>query len=42
MKKSVQYLGYIISRDKIGPDPTKIEKINNFKTPISADEVLSF
>ena len=42
MKKSVQYLGHIISRDGIGPDPKTIEKIANYKTPISADEVRSF
>ena len=42
MKKSVQYLGHIISRDGIGPDPKTIEKIANYKTPISADKVRSF
>ena len=42
MKKSVQYLGHIISRDGIEPDPKTIEKIANYKTPISADEVRSF
>jgi hypothetical protein len=42
MKKSVQYLVHIISRDGIGPDPKTIEKIANYKTPISADEVRSF
>ena len=42
IKKSVKYLGHIISRDGIGPDPEKIEKIANYKTPVSADEVRSF
>ena len=42
IKKSVKYLGHIISRDGIGPDPEKIEKITNYKTPVSADEVRSF
>ena len=42
MKTSVKYLGHIISRDGIGPDPETIEKIVNYKTPVSADEVRSF
>ncbi len=42
MKTSVKYLGHIISRDGIGPDPETIEKIVNYKTPVSANEVRSF
>jgi hypothetical protein len=42
IKKSVKYLGHIISRDGVGPDAEKIEKITNYKTPVSADEVRSF
>ncbi len=42
MKTSVKYLGHIISRDGIGPDPETIDKIVNYKTPVSADEVRSF
>jgi hypothetical protein len=37
MKTSVLYLGHIILRDSIGPDPGKIDKIPNYKTPISAN-----
>jgi hypothetical protein len=39
MKKSVEFIGHIISRDGIGPDPKTIEQIANSKTPISFDEV---
>ena len=42
MKKSLQYLGHIIARDGIGPDPKTLEKIANYKMTISADEIRSF
>ena len=42
IKKSVDYLGHVISRAGIAPDPGKIEKIANYKVPSSAEEVRSF
>ena len=42
MKKSVDYLGHVISTEGIAPDPNKIDKIANYKVPISVDEVRSF
>lgn len=42
MCKSVNYLGQVISADGIAPDPDKIEKIKNYKTPCSVEEVQSF
>uniref|UniRef100_A0A0P4ZJF0 RNA-directed DNA polymerase n=2 Tax=Daphnia magna TaxID=35525 RepID=A0A0P4ZJF0_9CRUS len=41
-KRSVNYLGHVISTDGIKPDPSKIDKIVNYKTPTSVDEVRSF
>ncbi len=42
IKESVNYLGHIISSTGIAPDPDKIDKIANYKTPESVDEVRSF
>ena len=42
IKESVDYLGHVISRTGIAPDPAKIDKIANYKVPTSADEVRSF
>ena len=42
MKESVNYLGHVISSTGIAPDPSKIEKIANYKIPGSPDEVRSF
>ncbi|KGG50728.1 hypothetical protein DI09_596p10, partial [Mitosporidium daphniae] len=36
-KRSVNYLGHVISTDGIKPDPSKIDKIVNYKTPTSVD-----
>ena len=41
-KKSVEYLGHVISDNGIQPDPGKIEKIKNYPTPKSVDEISSF
>ena len=42
MRKSVKYLGHVISVGGISPDPDKIDKIANYKIPTSADEIKSF
>ena len=42
LKDSVSYLGHIITPQGLLPDPSKIEKIANFPTPKSADEVRIF
>ncbi|KZS07329.1 Uncharacterized protein APZ42_028972 [Daphnia magna] len=42
IKRSVNHLGHVISTDGIKPDPGKIDKIVNYKTPTSVDEVRSF
>ena len=41
-KRSVEYLGHVISDQGISPNPEKIEKIKNYPIPTSADEVSSF
>jgi hypothetical protein len=41
-EKSLQFLGFIISQDGIGPDQTKIQKIACYKPLISPYEVRSF
>ena len=38
----VSYLGFIISKDGISPDPTKIEAIVNWPIPHSVSEVCGF
>ncbi|KZS01935.1 Uncharacterized protein APZ42_001237, partial [Daphnia magna] len=40
--RSVDYLGHVISTDGIKADPGKIDRIVNYKTPSSGDEVRSF
>ena len=42
IKESVDYLGHVISKTGIAPDPAKKDKIANYKVPTSADEVRSF
>ncbi|KZS05780.1 Uncharacterized protein APZ42_030939 [Daphnia magna] len=42
IKRSVNYLGHVISTHGIKPDPGEIDKIVNYKTPTSVDEVRSF
>lgn len=38
----VRYLGHIINKDGIRPEPERIEAINKFKTPESKKEVMQF
>ncbi|KAI9557136.1 hypothetical protein GHT06_016943 [Daphnia sinensis] len=42
VQRAVNYLGHVISTDGIKPDPGKVDKIVNYKTPTSVDEVRSF
>ena len=42
LKASVNYLGHIISKDGIAPDPSKIEKIANYKVPLNSEELARF
>ncbi|XP_045023691.1 uncharacterized protein K02A2.6-like [Daphnia magna] len=42
IKQSVNYLGHVILTDGIKPDPGKIDRIVNYKTPTSVDEIRSF
>ena len=42
LKNSVAYLGHIITPEGLLPDPAKIEKIANFPTPKSIQEVQCF
>ena len=42
LKKSVNYLGHIISEDGIAPDPSKIDKIANYRIPQNSEELASF
>jgi RNase H-like domain found in reverse transcriptase/Reverse transcriptase (RNA-dependent DNA polymerase) len=40
--QEVSFLGHIVTPDGIKPDPAKIEKILNFKTPTNLKQVQSF
>ena len=42
MKKSVEFLGHIISGEGISPNPSTIKAIVNYAKPTSVDEVRSF
>ena len=42
IRKTVNYLGHIISSAGISPDPQKIDSIVHYKTPTSAGEARSF
>jgi len=38
----VKYVGHIVSEVGIEPDPSKIEKVKNWKTPLTPEEVRQF
>ena len=38
----VQYLGYLISKDGVQPDPSKVEAVTSYPTPSNATEVREF
>ena len=40
--KEVEYLGYRVSREGIIADPTKVEAVRNFPTPLDVKQVRSF
>ncbi|GJU48907.1 putative reverse transcriptase domain-containing protein [Tanacetum coccineum] len=40
--KEVQFLGYVVKRDGIHTDPSKVEFVKNWKTPESSTEIRSF
>ncbi|GJT19816.1 putative reverse transcriptase domain-containing protein [Tanacetum coccineum] len=40
--KEVQFLGYVVNRDGIHVDPSKVESVKNWKTPESSTEIHSF
>lgn len=42
VKKSVEFLGHIISESGISPDPSKIESIKNYQRPQSIEDIRSF
>ena len=42
MKKSVNYLCHVISKEGISPDPSKIDKIENYQVPAKSEELASF
>uniref|UniRef100_A0A914E6X7 Reverse transcriptase domain-containing protein n=1 Tax=Acrobeloides nanus TaxID=290746 RepID=A0A914E6X7_9BILA len=39
-RKEIKYLGYVISKDSIRPDPKKIEAIKNIKPPTTYKQLL--
>ena len=41
-QKEVKFLGHVISRDGIKPDPDKIERVRNFPQPQDVTEVKCF
>lgn len=42
LKKETEFLGHVITSDGIKPDPTKINKILDWKIPISPKEIKQF
>ena len=38
----MQYLGYLISKDGVQPDPSKVEAVTSYPTPSNATEVREF
>ena len=42
MQEEVLYLGYLVSREGISTDPSKIDKVVNWSEPISTKEVQQF
>ena len=38
----VQYLGYLISKDGVQPDPSKVEAVTSYPIPSNATEVREF
>jgi len=41
-QEKVKYIGHIVSKDGIEPDPTKIEKVTNWPRPTTPEEVRQF
>ena len=41
-RQKVRYLGHVVSAEGIETDPEKIRKVQDWPTPVSADEVHSF
>ena len=41
-KRQVTYLGHLLTRDGVRPDPAKVEKVLNWPEPHNAREVVSF
>ena len=42
LHEEVPYLGYVISKHGISPDPSKIAKVKHFPTPTDATKVRQF
>jgi hypothetical protein len=42
LQEKVKYIGHIVSKDGIEPDPDKIEKVNNWPHPTTLEEVRQF
>nr|XP_049466988.1 uncharacterized protein LOC125908330 [Anopheles coluzzii] len=42
LKKETEFLGHVITAEGIKPDPTKIEKIKNWKLPTNQKEIKQF
>lgn len=42
LRREVEYLGHIIGSEGIKTDPTKVDKVKNWKTPESVKELKSF
>lgn len=41
-QQKVQYLGHVVSRDGVTPDPAKVEKVATWPTPTTTKEVQQF
>jgi hypothetical protein len=42
LQEKVKYIGHIVSKDGIEPDPDKIEKVSNWPRPTTSEEVRQF
>ena len=42
LQREVQYLGHIVSRDGISPDPSKTDKVTSWPTPTTTKDMQRF
>ena len=40
--KKVKYVGHIVSKDGVKPDPDKLSKVKNWPTPTNSEQLRQF